>query len=74
MSIKQLEKEIRQTSRAGELRLPALLRHELRTGTSAYQPLWEQAHADIESGAYVTLEQLRRLSRAHDRIEPVDER
>jgi hypothetical protein len=68
MSIKQLENEIRRVTRPDKLRLLAFLQHELRTGTPGRQGALEQAHADIDAGASVTLQQLKRLSRAQNRI------
>ena len=67
MSITQLRAGVRQAPRAEKLRLLALLKHELRTGTPARQAALDRAHEEIDAGKFVTLTQLKRLAQANRR-------
>jgi hypothetical protein len=68
MSIKQLQDGIRRAPREDKLHLLALIRHELRTGTPSRLTELQRAHDDIDAGAFVTLKQLKRVSRSQQRV------
>jgi hypothetical protein len=63
MSIKELREGVRLAPRAEKLRLLAMLKHDLRTGTPARQEALERAHEEIDAGEFVTLTRTRRRAR-----------